>query len=78
MGLKIESSNHSQAMADNATGVVHGNRHRNRTIHLPRKSATRMLASTLPNTTMSSIEPAVKTIVLSNERQNTGSSKIRR
>ena len=36
-----------------------------------------MLASTLPKTTMSTIEMTVKTNVLRSEGQNTGSSKTR-
>ena len=64
IGEKIESSSHSQAIVDSATGVVHGSSTRKRTTHLPRKSATRMLASTLPSTTISAIETTVKTSVL--------------
>src|SRR5215216_2750059 len=77
IGLKTESSIHSQATADRATGVVQGSRTRNRTSHLPRKSATRMLARTLPRTTIRAIETTVKTKVLRSERQNTGSSRAR-
>src|ERR671910_232533 len=77
IGLKPESSIHSQATADRATGVVQGSRTRNRTSHLPRKSATRMLARTLPRTTIRAIETTVKTKVLRSERQNTGSSRAR-
>src|SRR5690606_41842345 len=45
IGEKIESSIHNQAMDDSATGVVQGSRTRNRTTHLPLKSATRMFRS---------------------------------
>src|SRR4029453_3597158 len=78
IGLKTESSIHSQATADRATGVVQGSRTRNRTSHLPRKSATRMLARTLPRTTIRAIETTVNTKVLRRARQNTGSSRARR
>src|SRR5690606_6390784 len=71
-------SSHSQETVDRATGVVHGSRTRNRTNHLPRKSATRMFARTLPNTTIRIIEIAVNTIVLTSDFQKTGSSNVRR
>jgi hypothetical protein len=57
--------------------VVHGSSTRNRTSHLPRKSATRTFASTLPSTTISTIEISVKTNVLPSDFQNTGSSNAR-
>src|SRR5918996_2605682 len=78
IGLKIESRSHSQETVDNATGVVQGSRMRKRTIHLPRKSASRMLARILPNSTMSTIEMTVMTSVLRSDCQKTGSSKARR
>src|SRR6266540_33068 len=74
----MESSSHSQEMADSVTGVVHGSSTSIRTSHLPRKLATRMLASTLPSTTMSAIEIVVKMNVLPSDRQNTGSWKMAR
>jgi hypothetical protein len=77
IGENTESSSHSHVIVDNATGVVQGRSTRKRTIHRPRNSATRTLASTLPKTTMSSIEIAVNTNVLRRDRQNTGSAKIR-
>src|SRR5262245_52380608 len=76
MGEKIESSIHSHAIDESATGVVHGSSTRNRTSHLPRKLATRMFASTLPSTTISTIEMLVNRNVLPSDRQNTGSSKM--
>jgi hypothetical protein len=74
----MESSIHSHAIDDRATGVVHGSRTRNRTTHLPWKSAMRMLASTLPSTTISTIDTIVNRNVLPSDRQKTGSSKARR
>ncbi len=56
--------------------MVHGSSTQNRTSHLPRKSATRMLASTLPNTRINAIEIRVNRKVLPSDRQNTGSSKM--
>src|SRR3990170_1916785 len=64
-------------MLDRATGVVHGSRTRKRTSHLPRKSAIRMFARILPNTTMKIIETVVKMRVFHSDFQNTGSSKTR-
>src|SRR5690606_18085963 len=75
IGEKIESSIHSQAIDDSATGVVQGSRTRNRTIHLPLKSATRMFARTLPSSTMNTIDTPVKISVLFSAFQNTGSAK---
>lgn len=64
-------------IVDSATGVVQGSSTRKRTSHRPLKSAIRTFASTLPNTTIKSIDTAVKTNVFRSERQNTGSAKIR-
>jgi len=73
----MESSSQSHATADSDTGVVHGSSTSRRTIHLPLKSATRMFARTLPNTTISSIEITVNTSVFCSDRQKTGSPKMR-
>ena len=72
----MESSSQSQATEDSATGVVQGSRMRKRTIHLPRKSAARISASSPPSTTMSSSEMPVNHSVFHSEVQNTGSWKI--
>src|SRR5687768_11926101 len=74
----MECSSHSQVTLDSATGVVHGSSTRNRTTHLPRKSAIRMLARILPNSTMKNIETPVKISVFHSDFQNTGSLKTRR
>ena len=73
----MESSIHSHAIADRETGVTQGSNTRNRTSHLPRKSATRMFASTFPKTTIRTIEIALKTSVFRSDVQKTGSSNIR-
>ncbi len=77
IGENTESSIHSQVIVDSATGVVQGSSTRKRTNQRPLKSAISTLASTLPNTTISSIDTAVNRNVLRSDRQNTGSAKIR-
>src|SRR5918996_2785382 len=76
IGLYTESSIHSQATAERATGVVQGRSTRNRTTHLKRKSAIRIIARAFASTTVSAIEITVKISVFFSERQKTGSSKM--
>ena len=71
-GLKIESSIHSQMIAPSATGVVHGSSTRNRTNHLPRKSAASTKAKIVHSTTTSTCEITVNTNVLRQRGRKVG------
>src|SRR5919106_35136 len=76
IGLYTESSIHSQATAASAIGVVQGSSTKNRTSHLKRKSAIRIIARALASTMVSAIEITVKTTVFLSARQKTSSSKM--
>ncbi len=73
MGLNSESSIHSQAMAARGTGVVHGSRMRNRTIHLPRKSRVSTRARILARTSTRTMVTKVMKRLFVSERRKTGS-----